>query len=193
MALNSPEASLWAAWYSEMTRLASAQVDQAFWEQPRFVLNALRNGDPACQTTDTQTCLEYATVALDRALDRFDGNPPPWGTIHQAQFPHAILTNVQYLNRLTDRQIAHPGDRYTINRGNFNPENFKMTNHSSYRHILDFADLEQSRIIQPMGMSGAQLSGQYDSLLQRWAKVQYLPMRMGETQFKERQTLEPKR
>jgi penicillin G amidase len=193
MTLDSPEASLWAAWYSELTRLPAEEIGQPFWEEPRFVLNAMRNGDPACKTTDTETCLEYAALALDKALDRFNGNPPPWGQIHQAVFPHAILTNVQYINRLTDRQIAHPGDRYTLNRGNFNPENFKMNNHSSYRHVLDFADLEQSRFIQPMGMSGAQLSSQYDSLLRTWANVDYLPMRMGETAFKERQMLEPGR
>ncbi|MDX2005235.1 MAG: penicillin acylase family protein [Meiothermus sp.] len=193
MTLNSPEASLWAAWYTELTRLGAEEVGQPFWEQPRFVLAAMRRGDPACRTADTETCLDYAALALDKALDRFGGSPPPWGQIHQAQFPHAILTGVQYLNRLTDRQIAHPGDRYTVNRGTFNPENFKMNNHSSYRHILDFADLEQSRFIQPMGMSGAQLSGQYDSLLRRWAGVDYLPMRMRESEFKERQMLEPGR
>ncbi|MCX7784219.1 MAG: penicillin acylase family protein [Meiothermus sp.] len=187
------EPTVFQAWYTELTRLPSKEVGQEFWEEPRYVLTAMRQGDPACRTDDTQTCLDFAALALDRALDRFDNNPPRWGEIHQATFPHAILTNVSPLNRMADRSVPHGGDRYTLNRASYNPSNFKMTVGSSYRHILDFSDLERSLFIHPMGQSGAQLSGDYDSLLQKWARGQYLPMRMGETGFRTRQTLEPQR
>lgn len=113
--------------------------------------------------------------------------------MHRATFPHAILTNVPPLNRLSDRAVPHGGDRYTLNRASYDPSTFRMTVGSSYRHILDFADLENSRFIHPMGQSGALLSGEYDNLLAKWTGGQYLPMRMGETSFRTRQTLEPLR
>lgn len=187
------EPTVFQAWYSELTRLPSQEVGQEFWEQPRYLLAAMRQGDPACQTPDTQTCLDYAALALDKALDRFNNNPPRWGEVHRATFPHAILTNVSPLNRLADRAVPHGGDRYTLNRASYDPSNFRMTVGSSYRQILDFADLERSLFIIPMGQSGALLSGGYDNLLARWAGGQYLPMRMKETGFRTRQTLEPLR
>ncbi len=185
------EPTVFQAWYTELSRLPSREVGQAFWEQPRYLLSAMRQGDPACQTPDTQTCLEFAALALDKALDRLGPKPPRWGGVHQASFPHAVLTNVAPLKRLADRAIPHGGDRYTLNRASYDPATFRMTVGSSYRHILDFADLENSRFIIPMGQSGAFLSGQYDNLLRRWARGEYLPMRMGETAFQTRQTLEP--
>lgn len=187
------EPTVFQAWYSELTRLPSQEVGQEFWEQPRYLLAAMRQGDPACQTPDTQTCLDYAALALDKALDRFNNDPPRWGEVHRATFPHAILTNVSPLNRLADRAVAHGGDRYTLNRASYDPSNFRMTVGSSYRQILDFADLERSLFIIPMGQSGALLSDGYDNLLARWAGGQYLPMRMKETGFRTRQTLEPLR
>jgi penicillin amidase len=187
------EPTVFQAWYSELTRLPSKEVGQEFWEHPRYLLAAMRQGDPACRTADTQTCLDFAALALDRALDRFDNNPPRWGDIHQATFPHAILTNVSPLNRIADRAVPHGGDRYTLNRASYDPSTFRMTVGSSYRHILDFADLENSRFIHPLGQSGALLSGGYDNLLPKWAGGQYLPMRMKETNFVTRQTLEPQR
>ncbi|GEM83228.1 penicillin acylase family protein [Meiothermus hypogaeus] len=187
------EPTVFQTWYTELSRLPSKEVGQDFWEQPRYLLAAMRQGDPACQTADTQTCLDYAALALDKALDRFGNNPPRWGEVHRATFPHAILTNVSPLNRLSDRAVPHGGDRYTLNRASYDPANFRMTVGSSYRHILDFADLERSLFIIPMGQSGGLLSPAYDNLLQKWASGQYLPMRMGETGFRTRQTLEPQR
>jgi len=186
------EPTVFQAWYTELTRLPSKEVGQEFWEQPRYLLAAMRQGDPACQTSDTQTCLEYAALALDKALDRFGGNPPRWGEVHQATFPHAILTNVAPLRRLADRAVPHGGDHYTLNRASYDPSSFRMTEGSSYRHILDFSDLERSLFIIPMGQSGGLLSPAYDNLLRKWASGQYLPMRMNETRFRTRQTLEPR-
>lgn len=193
---DSLEATVFEAWYSEMTRLGAPETGEEFWEEPRFILNALRKGDPACDQADTETretCLDFASLSLDKALDRLGNSVPRWGDVHQAVFPHAVLTHVSPLNRLSDRSIAHPGDRYTVDRGSYDPKTFTMTSHSSYREVLDFSNLENSSFIQPMGLSGAPLSKQYDSLLRRWAAVQYVPMRFGESKLSEHQTLEPLR
>lgn len=193
---NQLEPTVFEAWYTEMTRLGAAEVGKEFWEQPRFILGALRSGDPACDQADTEThetCLDFASLSLDKALDRLGDKIPAWGDVHKATFPHAVLSKVPPLNRLSDRAIAHPGDRYSVDRGSYDPKNFTMTVGSSYREVLDFSNLENSRFIHPMGQSGAELSGQYDSLLSRWAAVQYIPMHFGESSFTEHQTLEPLR
>ncbi len=193
MRADQVEPTVFQGWYTELSRLPSKEVGQEFWEQPRYLLAAMRHGDPACQTPDTRTCLEYAALALDRALDRLGRSPSRWGEVHQAVFAHAVLTNVGPLRRFSDRAVPHGGDRYTLNRASYDPDTLRMTVGSSYRHILDFADLENSLFIHPLGQSGALMSGHYDDLLGRWAGGQYLPMRMGETQFRTRQTLEPQR
>ncbi|RDI95100.1 penicillin acylase family protein [Meiothermus sp. QL-1] len=191
MRAEQAEPTVFQAWYTELSRLPAREVGQAFWDEPRYLLKALRQGDPACQTQDTQTCLEYAALALDKALDRLGGNPPRWGEVHQATFPHALLTHIPLLRRFSDRAIAHGGDHYTLNRASYDPETFRMTQGSSYRQILDFADLERSLFIHPMGQSGALLSPQYGNLLKRWASGGYLPMRMNENRLATRLVLEP--
>ncbi|MCS7058367.1 MAG: penicillin acylase family protein [Meiothermus sp.] len=191
MRAEQAEPTLFQTWYTELSRLPSQEVGQPFWEEPRYLLAAMKGDDPACRTADTRTCSEYAALALDRALDRWGGNPPPWGQVHRATFAHAVLTNVPLLKRLADRSVPHGGDRYTLNYGAYDPATFRMTTGSSYRQVLDFAELERSLFIHPMGQSGHPLSAHYDNLLAPWARGGYLPMRMGETRFTTRQTLEP--
>jgi len=48
---------------------------------------------------------------------------------------------------------------------------------SSYRQVIDLAALDASRFIIPMGQSGHVWSEQYASMLDAWAKVEYVPMR----------------
>ncbi|MER3483807.1 MAG: penicillin acylase family protein, partial [Meiothermus sp.] len=83
------------------------------------------------------------------------------------------------------------GDRYTVNRASYDPATFTMNVGSSYREILDFSDLENSRFIHPMGQSGNLLSKEYANLLPLWQKVQYLPMKMKDYAVQKRQVLEP--
>jgi penicillin amidase len=48
---------------------------------------------------------------------------------------------------------------------------------SSYRQIIDLAALDASRFVIPVGQSGHVWSPQYDDLLEKWSKMEYLPMR----------------
>ena len=47
----------------------------------------------------------------------------------------------------------------------------------SYREILDMSNLDASRFMHTVGQSGQVLSGDYSNLIERWARVEYLPMR----------------
>jgi penicillin amidase len=67
---------------------------------------------------------------------------------------------------------------------------------SSYRQIIDLAALDASRFIIPMGQSGHVWSDHYADLLDRWNKVEYLPMRFTraavDAATSERLVLEPR-
>jgi penicillin amidase len=48
---------------------------------------------------------------------------------------------------------------------------------SSYRQIIDLADLDASVFILPLGQSGQWMSGHYSDLLQDWNEGRYRPLR----------------
>lgn len=192
---DSVEATVFQTWYTELTRLPAKEVGQEFWDEPRYLLRAMQSGDPNCDQKETEVvegCLDYAALALDTALDRLGDNPPAWGSVHRAVFDHPILTNSP-LARFSDRRVAFGGDRYTVNVGPYNAKTFDQTHGPSYRHIVDLADLNNSRFIHPMGQSGNLLSTQFDDLLPMWQKGAYLPMRTEGYPVRERLLLEPGR
>jgi penicillin amidase len=191
MGPDQTEPTVFQAWYSELSRLPAKEVGKEFWEEPRYLLWAMQQGDPGCKQDGMQNCLEFAALALDKGIDRLGETVPQWGKVHQAAFDHPVLKNVPILKNLAGRSVGLGGDRYTLNRANYDPTTFNLTSHSSYRHIIDFSNLEGSRFIYPMGQSGAMLSNQYANLLPLWQKGQYLPMKMQGYPAAERQVLEP--
>ncbi len=180
MAVGSEEALVFALWYTELTRLPEKEVGEAFWDQPRYLLKALKEGDQNCDQPETEyqeTCLDYAALALERALERKEAlKARAWGEVHRAGFPHAVLTHTP-LKRLSDRALPFGGDRYTVNVGPFDPKSLRMAHGPSYRQIVDLADPEGSLFIHPMGQAGHFLSPHYADLLPLWARGDYLPMR----------------
>ncbi|GLV48072.1 penicillin acylase [Thermus sp. LT1-2-5] len=179
MAPSSEEALVFALWYAELTRLPAREVGEEYWDEPRYLLKAMKEGDRNCDQPETEypeTCLDYAALALERALDRREGlRVRTWGEVHRATFRHPVLTHTP-LKRLSDRQVAFGGDRYTVNVGPFDPRTLAMDKGPSYRQIVDLAEPERSLFVHPMGQSGHFLSPHYADLLPLWAKGDYLPM-----------------
>jgi len=180
MAASSEEALVFALWYTELTRLPEREVGEAYWDEPRYLLKAMKEGDKNCDRPETdykETCLDYAALALERALDRKEAlGARAWGEVHRARFAHAVLTHTP-LKRLSDREVAFGGDRYTVNVGPFDPKTLAMGHGPSYRQIVDLAHMENSLFVHPMGPSGHFLSAHYADLLALWARGAYLPMR----------------
>ncbi len=176
----SKEASVFQAWYAELARLPEEEVGEAYWNEPRYLLRALQEGDPACEARGV-SCLEFASQALDRALDRLEAlqGVVPWGQLHPAVFEHKVLTHQPRLRRFFDRRIAHGGDRFTVNMGAYDFATFAMNHGPSYREIVALGFPEQSLWIHPMGQSGNVLSRHYADLLPLWANLEYLPMGSG--------------
>ncbi len=170
---GSEEALAFALWYTELTRLPEKEVGEAYWDRPRYLLKALREGDPAC---GPEGCLAFAALALERALDRMEGlKAQTWGEVHRATFPHPVLTHTP-LRRLSDLETAFGGDRYTVNVGPFHPETLRMTSGPSYRQVVDLAEPEASLFIAPPGQGGQLLAPHQGDLLPLWARGGYLPM-----------------
>jgi len=97
MAASSEEALVFALWYTELTRLPQREVGEAYWDEPRYLLKALKEGDKNCDQPETEyreSCLDYAALALERALDRKEAlGARAWGEVHRARFVHAVLTH----------------------------------------------------------------------------------------------------
>ena len=179
MGQNSEEALVFALWYTELTRLPAQEVGEAFWDEPRYLLKALKEGDKNCDQPETEyreSCLDFAALALERALDRKEAlKVRSWGAVHRAVFPHAVLTHTP-LKRFTDRMVSFGGDRYTVNVGPFDPTTLLMSHGPSYRQIVDLAQTEASLFVHPMGQTGHFLSAHYADLLPGWAQGRYLSM-----------------
>ncbi len=187
---KSEEASVFEAWYTELSRLPEAEVGERYWEEPRYLLRAMLEGDAACTARGVE-CMEFAADALEAALQRLGEVVPPWGQLHPAVFAHPVMSQDPRVRRVFERSIARGGDRYTVNVGIYRPEDFRMFWGPSYRQLVDLAHPEESRFVHPMGQSGNVLSRHYADLLPLWARGEYLPMGLGKV--KERLVLEPGR
>lgn len=189
----STEASVFNAWYAELTRLPQQEVGEPFWDEPRYLLQALTSGDPGCDQQDTEyseSCADFVSLALDRAIDRLGDRVPPWGQIHRAVFDHPVLGQSP-LKSLSDRMVSVGGDGYTVNVADFDPETFLVSHGPSYRHIVDLDQPENSLYVHPMGQSGAPLAANFANLLPLWQRGEYMPMQTRGYPVAYRQTLQP--
>jgi penicillin amidase len=171
---DSQEATVFEAWYNELTKFIAATIGQPVLvgnqqePAPRFLLKALTQGDPALGGSVEQA-LGNAATALQQAVTNLGSSVPRWGDLHQTVFKHPVLP-------LT-RQVAYGGDRYTVNVGTYNSTNFRMdSNGPTYRQIIDLEDPDNSRYIQAIGQSGRFFSPYFDNLLLLWQQGRYVPM-----------------
>ena len=106
-----------------------------------------------------------------------------WDRIHNTQYPHRPFSEVDYLKPLFHRSIGNGGDRFTVNVAGVNLDTpYDQTHVPGYRHIVDLADLQNSRFIQTTGQSGNVLSSHYDDFIRPHRDVQYIPMAFGRAQ-----------
>ncbi|MUG92157.1 penicillin acylase family protein [Scytonema sp. UIC 10036] len=171
--LMSVEATVFGTWYTQLTQLPAATVGREYWDQPRYLLSAILNGDPACDQPGTAPgCLDDAAQALEEALNQLGETVPTWGEIHQARFAQLAPVLPE-----GDFQVPFGGDRFTINLGFYDPMTFIMPVGSSYRQIVDFANLENSLFITPPGQSENPLSSNFNDQLPLWQQGEYLSMK----------------
>lgn len=169
---DSQEASVFEAWYVELTRIPGAEVGQEFWDQPRYLQAAVTS--------------EQSALALESALNSFGTDIPVWGDTHQAIFAPLIPE----ISTTEPLQVPLGGDRYTVNVSPNGSLDFNTNFGVSYRQIIDFSDLENSLYINPPGQSGDANNSNYDNQLSLWQEGEYIPMQTEDYVVTERSQLQ---
>ncbi len=141
------------------------------------------------RTPAAETCAQLADAALTDALGELQahhGADPGqwrWGDAHQARSEHRPFSRVKALSRWFELRSPVGGDTFTVNvsRVGLRPDSttgeLYLDEHGpSLRAIYDLADPRQSRFMHSSGQSGLVLSPLYRSFVDRWTKVEYLPL-----------------
>jgi len=200
MAVERAEPLVVTAWLRELTRLVYADelgpnLFPVLWDQrQQFMMAVLSdtNGQGVwCRGAEAggepSTCPALVSRALDLALAdlerRFgaDWRAWRWGTAHDARSEHRPFSRVPALAALFDVRVPVPGDTYTVNVNRYTIRNeaepFVSRHSASLRAIYDMADPERSLFMHSTGQSGLPTSRLYRNLAERWAAVEFLPMR----------------
>jgi len=195
---DSPQAAIYEAWFQEVPGIIFAdELGDELWQNystagdfDSLELVNVLSGKDAVWCDDTRTpqpedCFTDLGIALKDGLANMakhqgsdDMKSWRWDKVHHATFPHNPLDNIGPLKPIFSRNIPNGGDNYTVDVGSIRSTDlFNQYHGPSYRQIVDLSDLKNSRFIHTVGQSGYMLSGNYSNLLDRWQKVQYLPMR----------------
>jgi penicillin amidase len=145
------------------------------------------------KTPAAETCEQQSSAALTRALDELQAvqGPDPaawqWGRAHQARSEHRPFSRVKALSKWFELRSPVGGDTYTVNvsRVTLKPDattgEFYLDEHGpSLRALYDLADPAQSRFMHSTGQSGIVFSPLYRNFVERWTKVDYVPVWGGE-------------
>lgn len=146
------------------------------------------------KTPAAETCEQQSSAAFTRALDELQatqGADPAawqWGRAHQARSEHRPFSRVKSLSKWFELRSPVGGDTYTVNvsRVTLKPDattgELYLDEHGpSLRALYDLADPAQSRFMHSTGQSGIVFSPLYRNFVERWTKVDYLPVWGGET------------
>lgn len=114
--------------------------------------------DPA-RLAASRTALEEAVETLHKTLGP-DRTQWRWGRLNRSEFPHPLVSAYDLPG------VERNGGGETV-----------AAIGATYREIIDFADLDNSRITSAPGQSGQPGSPFYGNLLEMWAKGRYFPLR----------------
>jgi penicillin G amidase len=197
---DSAAAAIFEAWYIRIAQRLFADelagsngVD--LWPDYGRVINmvgmateaALAENQPWCddvKSPTVETCADTLAAALSDGLADMSAAQGTddiatwrWDTVHRAQFPHQPLGSTP-AGPIFNRSIPNGGDRFTVNVASSyrNWNDYDQLHAAQYRQIIDFADLRNSRWIVAPGQGGDPNKPHYDDLLERWQRVEYLPM-----------------
>lgn len=140
-------------------------------------------------TAAVETCQQQIDAAFTRALDELQaaqGADPAgwrWGRQHIARSEHRPFTRVKALSGWFELRTQVGGDTYTVNvsRVTLKPDpttgEMYLDEHGpSLRALYDLGDPAQSRFMHSTGQSGILFSPNYRSFVERWTKVEDVPV-----------------
>jgi penicillin amidase len=193
---HSHEAVLYKRYYDEAARaILRDELGDALWRDyqaggatlARAMHRFAKRGAGAwCDDVELpgeQACGQILGDALSRAietLEREQGSNMQawrWDARNAVRFPHAPMEAVGWLRPIFSRELARPGDSFTVSPSMRIRDQVLV---ASYRQIIDVGDWDNSRFIIPMGQSGHPISAHYDDLLPLWDEGRYVPMAFSE-------------
>ena len=140
-------------------------------------------------TPAAETCAQQVDLAFSRALEELtavhgaDVSKWRWDQAHIARSEHRPFSRVKALARWFELRAPVGGDTYTINvsRVGLRPDpttgELYLDEHGpSLRAIYDLGDPTKSRFMHSSGQSGIVFSPLYGNMVQRWARVDYVPL-----------------
>jgi penicillin amidase len=167
--IGSFEESVFIGWYSKLTGFFYTKTKRKVWNYSTLYLNLFNSSDP--------DFLRFAKNAFSEAVERYSSRA--WGSdLHQAYFPNQVLSQSP-LGCCSDRYVDHGGDEFTVNAGGMDlsdTDTFVNEAGPSVRFISDLGNVENSLMMMPLGQSGNEFSPDYDNLLDKWSKTEYIPM-----------------
>jgi penicillin amidase len=198
MAGERVEPLIFSAWMRELVRIVTQDelgpdVGKRYLAQRTvFLINVLSDREGQSRWCDdittpaVETCADMKTRALDLALEdlkrRLGSDPDKWrwDALHRMRAIHRPLSNVPSIARFFELTAPIGGDSNTVDVAAYNIDDDEapyVDRHGpSLREIVDFGDLENSRIVFSTGESGNRLSPLYDNLLRPWLTVGSVPM-----------------
>jgi penicillin G amidase len=201
MAADQAAPLIFWAWVRQLTpALFADEVGAANWARSfggrsfREALEAVleRNDAWWCDdktTAATETCAQQMDAAFTRALDELqtahgaDVARWRWGDAHIARAEHRPFSNLKALAPLFELRSPVGGDTFTLNvsRVGLVPDKatgeLYLAEHGpSLRALYDLGDPARSRIIHSSGQSGLPFASAYRDFVQRWTKVDDVPL-----------------
>lgn len=191
-----PEPLIYSAWMEELNAIIfSDELGPLYSEVARVdalrIERIMRNIDDSARWCDIihteakESCDQIAETALERALSKLSnryGNDIEhwrWGVAHMAEHKNQVLSAVPILGLMSNIRQAQGGSGETLLRGVYQggPNlDFTSRHGAGLRMVVDFADLDHSKIIISTGMSGHIFSTHYDDLSRLWRNGEYLDM-----------------
>jgi len=181
--LDSVGATAFAFYYREVSRMLEDELGLRYPPVPYTFVKTLREDGRWCKNASAgiQNCAQFMAQALEKAGAELERRLGPnladwrWERLHRAVL-NSPLASIPIIGSLFNRTIATPGSMHTVNVANYNQDTFLHTSGASLRTLFDLSDLDNSRIIYPMGQSADLLSPHFDDLLWLWREGRYIPL-----------------
>ncbi len=177
---DSRDAALFEVWY--VRHLKPALVAHA--AGTAFVMPHISN-EALCDYLESLDAGERSVVTLIEATigaalaelaghDARLGKKALWGDLHHALFAHPLASR-------SDRfpivgPLRQGGSESTVFHSGFDAENFAKLTGSTFRVVIDLADLDKSVCINAPGQSGDIASPFYDAMAPLWAAGEVVPL-----------------
>ncbi|MGD2120996.1 MAG: penicillin acylase family protein [Gemmatimonadota bacterium] len=167
--------TIFQGWASSDAEVETARADLASWDgvyrresRPAAIYDHVRRHFPSdvrlVDLSEAQR-VEVLEAAISAGLDDLrdgQGEDPGewrWGRIHRSEFPHTLVEAYDLPT------VERSGGAGTV-----------AATGATYRHIIDFSDLDASVASNAPGQSARPLSPYYGNLAESWGAGEYFPL-----------------